>query len=64
MFTGVAVADAFLQAGLVECAMVVSGEYISHITETAQQQIEGPMDPRLALIGIGGAGGAGGEGGT
>ncbi|WP_176358215.1 non-ribosomal peptide synthetase [Mycobacterium persicum] len=58
MFTGVAVADAFLRAGLVECAMVVSGEYISHITETAQQEIEGPMDPRLACLTVGDAGAA------
>ncbi len=58
MFTGVAVADAFLQAGLIECAMVVSGEYISHITETAQKEIEGSMDPRLACLTVGDAGAA------
>ena len=58
MFTGVAVADAFLQTGLVQRAMVVSGEYISHITETAQQEIEGPMDPRLACLTVGDVGAA------
>jgi amino acid adenylation domain-containing protein len=58
MFTGVAVADAFLQAGLIECALVVSGEYITHITETAQKEIEGPMDPRLACLTVGDAGAA------
>ena len=58
MFTGVAVADAFLQTGLVRRAMVVSGEYISHIAETAQKEIEGPMDPRLACLTVGDVGAA------
>ncbi len=58
MFTGITVADAFLQAGLVRSAMVVSGEYISHLTETAQKEIEGPMDPRLACLTLGDAGAA------
>ncbi len=58
MFTGIAVADAFLQTGLVRSALVVSGEYISHLTETAQKEIEGPMDPRLACLTLGDAGAA------
>ncbi len=58
MFTGITVADAFLQTGLVRSAMVVSGEYISHLTETAQQEIEDPMDPRLACLTLGDAGAA------
>ena len=58
MFTGITVADAFLKTGLVQRAMVVSGEYITHITETAQKEIEGPMDPRLACLTVGDAGAA------
>jgi amino acid adenylation domain-containing protein len=58
MFTGIAVADAFLKAGLARSVMVVSGEYISHLTETAQNEIEGPMDPRLACLTLGDAGAA------
>ncbi len=58
MFTGIAIADAFLQTGLVGRAMVVSGEYITHISETAQREIEGPMDPRLACLTVGDAGAA------
>jgi amino acid adenylation domain-containing protein len=58
MFTGVAVADAFLQTGLVQRALVVSGEYVSHIAETAQREIEGPMDPRLACLTVGDVGAA------
>src|SRR5271166_3087414 len=58
MFTGITVADAFLQTGLARSALVVSGEYISHLTETAQREIEGPMDPRLACLTLGDAGAA------
>jgi len=58
MFTGVTVADAFLQTGMVQRALVVSGEYVSHIAETAQREIEGPMDPRLACLTVGDVGAA------
>ncbi|MCV7384951.1 non-ribosomal peptide synthetase [Mycolicibacter longobardus] len=58
MFTGVSVAQDFLKTGLVRNALVVSGEYISHITGTAQQEIDGPMDPRLACLTVGDAGAA------
>ena len=58
MFTGITVADAFLQTGLARSALVVSGEYISHLTGTAQKEIEGPMDPRLACLTLGDAGAA------
>jgi len=58
MFTGITVADAFLQTGLVRRALVVSGEYISHLVETAQKEIDGPMDPRLACLTLGDAGAA------
>ena len=58
MWTGINVADAFLQTGLVQRAMVVSGEYITHLTNTAQREIEGPMDARLACLTLGDAGAA------
>jgi 3-oxoacyl-[acyl-carrier-protein] synthase III len=58
MWTGINVADAYLKTGLVQRAMVVSGEYITHLTETAQKEIEGPMDPRLACLTLGDAGAA------
>ena len=58
MFTGICVADAFLQTGLVRRAMVVSGEYITHLTETAQKEIQGPTDARLACLTLGDAGAA------
>jgi amino acid adenylation domain-containing protein len=58
MFTGITVADAFLRTGLVQRAMVVSGEYITHLIGNAQQEIEGPMDSRLACLTVGDAGAA------
>lgn len=58
MFTGIKVAEAFLLSGAVDCVLVVSGEYISHLAETAQKEIEGFLDPRLACLTVGDAGAA------
>ncbi|HTI77586.1 MAG TPA: 3-oxoacyl-[acyl-carrier-protein] synthase III C-terminal domain-containing protein, partial [Mycobacterium sp.] len=58
MWTGISIADAYLKTGLIDRAMVVSGEYISHLSETAQKEIEGPMDSRLACLTLGDAGAA------
>jgi amino acid adenylation domain-containing protein len=59
LFTGLAVAQAFLRVGAVERALVVSGEYISHLAATAQREIEDRfMDPRLACLTLGDSGAA------
>ncbi|HXA13837.1 MAG TPA: 3-oxoacyl-[acyl-carrier-protein] synthase III C-terminal domain-containing protein [Opitutaceae bacterium] len=58
MFTGIAIADAALKAGQVRRAMVVSGEYISHLIQTAQKEINSFMDSRLACLTVGDAGAA------
>lgn len=58
MFTAINIVDAFLKIGLIRCGMVVSGEYISHLTLTAQKEIKGPLDPRLACLTLGDAGAA------
>lgn len=58
MFTGILVADAALSTGRIRRAMVVSGEYISHLIRTAQLEIDGTMDPRLACLTVGDAGAA------
>ncbi len=58
MFTGVHIADAALKTGRVRRAMIVSGEHISHLIPTAQQEIAGFMDPRLACLTVGDAGAA------
>jgi 3-oxoacyl-[acyl-carrier-protein] synthase III len=56
VFTGIAVAEAFLKAGLIQRAMIVSGEYITHLTATAQKELKGFLDPRLACLTLGDAG--------
>jgi|GEM_PF-118941 len=58
MFTGMAVVDAFLAAGLIRRGLVVSGEYISGISRTAQLEISEFLDPRLACLTVGDAGAA------
>lgn len=58
MFTGVLIVDRLIKAGCIRRGMVVSGEYISHLTQTAQQEIDGFMDTRLACLTLGDAGAA------
>ena len=58
MFTGIALADGFLKTGRARTAMVVSGEFASHLIDTAQKEIEGPMDPRMSCLTVGDAGAA------
>ena len=58
MFTAIKVVDALLKAGLIDVAMVVSGEYITHLTRTAQYEITDSPDPRLACLTLGDSGAA------
>jgi len=58
MFTGLLVADALIRAGVVTRSLIFSGEYITHLSKTAQQEIDGYMDPRLACLTVGDAGAA------
>ncbi len=58
LFTGIYIADAFLKTGLIRRGLVVSGEYITHLTLTAQKELEGYMDSRLACLTVGDAGAA------
>ena len=58
MFTGICIVNAFLKAGAIRRGMVVSGEYITHLTQTAQKEIESFMDTRLACLTLGDAGAA------
>lgn len=57
-FTALAVAEARLLSGESKRAMIVSGEYITHLTKTAQLEIDGFLDPRLACLTLGDAGAA------
>lgn len=58
MFTAIDIVDSCLKSGLIRRAMVVSGEYISHLIQTAQQEIDAFLDPRLACLTVGDAGAA------
>jgi 3-oxoacyl-[acyl-carrier-protein] synthase III len=52
------IAESFLKTGLIRRALVVSGEYISHLILTTQKEIESFMDSRLACLTVGDAGAA------
>lgn len=56
VFTGIALADLLLRTGSVRNALVVSGEYITHLTETAQRELTDLNDPRMACLTLGDAG--------
>ena len=58
MFAAIHVVDVMIRAGLVKHGMVVSGEYITHLTKTAQKEIEDDLDKRLACLTLGDAGAA------
>jgi amino acid adenylation domain-containing protein len=55
-FTAIALADCFFQTGLFHNALIVSGEYITHLARTAQLEIESFADPRLACLTLGDSG--------
>lgn len=56
VFTALYLADALITLGVVQRAMVVSGEYVTLLTLTAQAAIDGIRDPRLACLTLGDAG--------
>lgn len=58
MFTGVYIVNSLLKTGAIRRGMVVSGEYITHLTKTAQKEMESFMDVRLACLTLGDAGAA------
>jgi 3-oxoacyl-[acyl-carrier-protein] synthase III len=58
MFTAIKVVESFIRAGTIRRGMVVSGEYITHMTRTAQLEIENLRDPRLACLTLGDSGAA------
>jgi 3-oxoacyl-[acyl-carrier-protein] synthase III len=58
MFAAINLVDAFIKAGTIRRGLVVSGEYISHLAQTAQKEIAQFLDPRLACLTVGDAGAA------
>lgn len=58
VFTAILIADCFLHTTNIQVAMVVSGEYISHLSDTAQREIRSLTDSRMACLTLGDAGAA------
>lgn len=55
-FTGLKTAESYLNAGTAKRVLVVSGEYITHITKTAQKEIKGFRDERMPCLTLGDSG--------
>ena len=56
VFTAIMAVDELIRRGDVRRALVVSGEYITHLTATAQRELDGLHDERLACLTLGDAG--------
>ncbi len=56
VWTAIYVVDALIRSGAIRRGMVVSGEYISYLTDTAQKEIVDYLDPQLASLTLGDAG--------
>ncbi len=55
-FTALVLVDSLIRLGTVRRALIVSGEYLTHLTRTAQLEIDRFMDPRLACLTVGDSG--------
>ncbi|WP_378737685.1 3-oxoacyl-ACP synthase III family protein [Nocardia brasiliensis] len=55
MVTGVLVLDRMIRAGVVRNGLVVSGEQITSIADTAAREISQPYDPQFAALTVGDA---------
>ncbi len=58
MLSGVYVLDRMIKAGTVKNGMIVSGEAISKISNTAVKEIKDPSDPQFASLTVGDSGAA------
>lgn len=56
VWTAVYVVDALIRSGAIRRGMVVSGEYITYLTDTAQKEIVDYLDPQLASLTLGDSG--------
>lgn len=56
VFTAIYLAESFINSGAAHRCLIVSGEYISHITKTSQLEVESYMDMRIAGLTLGDAG--------
>ncbi len=58
MLTGVLVLDDLIKAGVVRNGLVVSGEVITHLSDTAVKEIKDPIDEQFASLTVGDSGAA------
>jgi 3-oxoacyl-[acyl-carrier-protein] synthase III len=58
MLTGIKILDNMIRSGMVKNGIVVSGECITPISETAVREIKAPIDAQLASLTVGDAGSA------
>lgn len=58
MLTGVAVLDSFVRNGTIRCGMVVSGEYITSISDNAAREVRSSASRHLASLTVGDSGAA------
>lgn len=58
MFTGIYILESMIKAGIVKNGLVVSGEYISTIAETAVLEAKDIYDPQFGSLTVGDAGAA------
>lgn len=56
VWTAVYMVDALIRSGAIQRGMVVSGEYISYLTDTAQKEIVDYLDPQVASLTLGDSG--------
>lgn len=58
MLTGVLVLDELIRAGAVRNGLIVSGEVVTHLTDTAIQEIKSTTDDQMASLTVGDSGAA------
>ena len=58
MLTGIHIGSDFIERGVVGNCMVVSGEYISSLSQNAMENIRSSLSPEIASLTLGDAGGA------
>ena len=58
MFTGVLLLERMIKAGTIKNGIVVSGEYITCISDTAAREITDPFDPQFGSMTVGDSGAA------
>ncbi|MEA3471028.1 MAG: 3-oxoacyl-[acyl-carrier-protein] synthase III C-terminal domain-containing protein [Thermodesulfobacteriota bacterium] len=58
MFTALHVVDAYIKAGLIKRGLVISGEYLTCLTQNAQKEMKDPIDPQFACLTVGDSGAA------